>query len=207
VSHILRQSLGKLRRILSQEELSDRMLKKQANVMDSQVVDGVTGVYNETYLESRLGEEVHRATSHGAPLSYIGLDFDGIDALRSFYGDVCVKDFLADAAEFLRENVRRLDVVGRSGKTGFGIVLPGAGITVDVVVERLEEAFAEWLNARRAPSGPIRLVANRSVLNEDGKTAAELLKAGRAQRKSEPRVKLQVVSGGLDEQVDLRRVA
>ncbi|MBS1706710.1 MAG: sigma-70 family RNA polymerase sigma factor [Armatimonadetes bacterium] len=177
VSHILRQSLSKLRRILTSEELSDRALKRQANVLDDAVLDNLTGVYNHEYFVARVSEETHRANSSGSALSAIGVSFEGIDELKSFYGEVCVRDFLFDAAEFLKTNVRRLDVVCRFGKTGFAIILPHTGPSTEVVVYRLNQRFEQWLRERRAPSGPIRVVLNSVVLGEGASTAQSMVEA------------------------------
>lgn len=177
VSHILRQSLGKLRRILNHEENSDRALKRQADVLEIGVIDQLTGSYTQDYFVSRLSEEVHRATASGSPLAVITIDFDGIDALRQYYGEACVQDFLVDASEHLKDCVRRLDIVCRLGKTGYAVILPNTSVSSEVLLQRMLTKTEEWLNARRAPSGPIKVAAQKSVLGEDGATVDELLSA------------------------------
>ena len=49
----------------------------------------------------------------------------------------CGNDFLIEAANFLRESFRRLDVVARFGKTGFAVILQSTGSTVSIVHQRL----------------------------------------------------------------------
>lgn len=179
VSHILRQSLAKLKRILTTEEDKERLLKRQAAQLDDGVLDGLTGVYTEAYFQGRLSEEIHRASSENGAMSVVFLEFDGIEALRGYYGEASVRDFLADVADFLRENVRRLDIVCRFGPLGFGIILPSTGASVGIVTERLLNKLEPWLTARRAPTGPIRPVVGQATYPESGRSAEDLTLAGR----------------------------
>lgn len=176
VSHILRQSLAKLRKILASEEEKDRVLRRQASEIDYDVVDAKTGAYTETYFRTRLEEEVHRASAGGSSVGLVCVNFTGLEALRSFYGDASVADFIADAAEFLKENVRRVDVVARVGETGYGVVLPVTGPNVALVKERLVQKIADWMSGRLAQNGPIGVELGQSMYPADAKTAKTLLK-------------------------------
>src|SRR5579871_1677400 len=122
VSHILRQSLAKLRKILTAEEAQDRVLRRQTSHIDYEVIDAETGAYTEAYFHGRLREELHRASSNDdAHVALVMIRFTGLEGMRTFYGEQSVIEFLSDAAEFFRSNLRRLDIVARYGETGFGI--------------------------------------------------------------------------------------
>ncbi|MBL8086661.1 MAG: sigma-70 family RNA polymerase sigma factor [Chthonomonas sp.] len=185
VSHILRQSLGKLRRILTNEEASDRVLKRQADTLEDTVVDNLTGVYNEDYFRSRVGEELHRASHSGSPLAVVGIRFEGIRDLKTYYGEACVRDFLVDAAEQLKECVRRLDVVCRFGPLGFAVILPSTNVSTEVVVQRLIRKFEDWLENRRAPSGPITIDATTVVAPMQAGSLEEIIAAIRKEEVEE----------------------
>jgi len=156
VSHILRQSLGKLRRILTAETQKDFKLRQDIG-NDEDTVDQTTGVYNEDYFFNRLQEELHRASSTSGLTGIIRVDFRGLEALRGYYGQGSVEDLLADAAEFLKENVRRIDVVCRVGEHGFGIILCATQLSAEIICSRMTHQFESWLRGRRAPSGPVKL--------------------------------------------------
>lgn len=169
VSHILRQSLSKLRKILSQEEANDRVLRRQAMEMDYEVLDPITGAYTEQFFRTRLEEEVHRASCQDTMVGLVVVDFSGLDALRRFYGEASVEEFLSDAAEFFRSSVRRLDLVCRIGDSGFGMILPGVGDHVAVVRDRLIRKLTAWISARYAQGSPIRVsVGNALFPSHDG---------------------------------------
>jgi RNA polymerase sigma-B factor len=179
VSHILRQSLSKLRRILTNEDEKDRILRRQSATLDDSVLDPHTGHYSEEYFKSRLSEEMHRVASEGGALSVILVDFTGLESLLSFYGEASVRDLLLDVGEMLKDSLRRLDVVCRHGPAGFGIILPGTGPTVAVIQQRLAQRFEQWLSVRRSPAGGIRHALGRATFPEEGRTVAELLAAAR----------------------------
>ncbi len=179
VSHILRQSLAKLRKILVKEEERDRLLRRQTSNVDFDVIDGITGVYTEGYFRSRLEEELHRAASAESALGLVLIEVRGLEALRSFYGEQSVEDFMADAAEFLKDHVRRLDVVCRYGETGFGIVLPATGGNLTLVRQRLVAKVSAWLDARFAASQNLMVEIGQSAYPEHGRSGAELIEAAK----------------------------
>lgn len=177
VSHILRQSLAKLRRILSNEEEKDRLLRRQSESLEFDVVDRATGAYTEGFFRNRLEEELHRASANESGVALILIKFEGLEAMGRFYGEQSVLDFLADAAEFFRDNLRRLDVVARYGETGFGILLPLTATNVDLVRERLLKRISDWTSSRLGPNGGIRVELGQACSPVDGRNSSQLLKA------------------------------
>lgn len=177
VSHILRQSLAKLRKILTAEEEKDRILRRQASSISYEVIDAETGAYTEAYFNSRLKEELHRAASTDAHVSLVMVRFNGLDAMKRFYGEQSVSDFLADAAEFLKENVRRLDVVARFGETGFGIILPSTAYNVGIVKQRMLSKAVDWMAGRFSANGGVTLEIGQASAPKDAKNAEQLIEA------------------------------
>jgi RNA polymerase sigma-B factor len=174
VSHILRQSLAKLRKILATEGEKDRVLRRQASAIDYDVMDASTSAYTEAFFRARLEEELHRASCQDNPLGVVVINFKGLETLRAFYGEQSVIDFLADAAEFFRSNLRRLDLVCRLGETGFGIILPSTGQNVTLVRQRLYDRVADWMSQRYATNSPVRVEIGHGVFPEHGRTSKEL---------------------------------
>lgn len=177
VSHILRQSLAKLRKILTSEEEKDRLLRRQSAQIEFDVVDRATGAYTEGFFRNRLEEELHRASANASGVALVLVRFEGLDAMGRFYGEQSVLDFLADAAEFLRGNLRRLDVVARYGETGFGIVLPLSETSVDRVKARLLAQIQQWTRSRLGGSSTIRVELGQSEAPLHGRSGNQLIKA------------------------------
>lgn len=179
VSHILRQSLTKLRKILTEEAEKDRVLKREVEVADYDIVDATIGAYTEEYFRTRLQEETHRASFEGASVGVVLINFLGLEALERFYGPASVVDFLTDAAEFCRDSVRRLDMVCRKGSTGFAIILPSTGQNVLLVRQRLVHNLQTWMSGRYAQGSPLSVEIGYASFPEQAKTALELVEAAR----------------------------
>lgn len=177
VSHILRQSLSKLRKILTTEDEKDRLLRRQAAELDYDVIDADTGAYTEAYFRARLEEELHRAHSEETEVAVVLVCFEGLDGMRKFYGEASVSDFLADAAEFFKENVRRLDIVARWEETGFGIILPATGPNATLVRQRLVNKVLDWMSGRVLSSGSVEARIGEACAPEQARNSQELLEA------------------------------
>lgn len=176
VSHIMRQSLAKLRNAITNEEKLDRTLQRQSSNLESGVVDDLTGAYTEEYLLRRLQEECSAAACENGFVGFVAIRFNGLEALQRFYGPDAIVQFLSDAAEFIRGSVRRLDMVGRMGATGFGVVLPGTGSAVAAVRERLEGRLLQWLNSGAAKAG-VSVMIGDSHYPEAGRNGSQVAKA------------------------------
>lgn len=175
VSHILRQSLTKLRKILTAEERQEAALR--ANVKeDRSVIDQETGIYDEDYFRARLSEEAHRAVSMEGTCSVVLVEVEGLASLRNFYGDGTVRDFLIDVANFLKNSVRALDIVCRHGSSGFGVILPGTGPNAQAASDRLRKKVDQWLVTRMSGAGGISLRFGYASTPDDGRSGADLIK-------------------------------
>lgn len=173
VSHILRQSLNKLRRILNQEEEQERVLRRGVPD-DKSVIDPETGIYDESYFKSRLTEEVHRAVSSEGVCSVVTMEISGLRELASFYGESTVRDFLIEMSGFIKGCVRGLDIVCRKGESGFGVILPGTGATVSKVVDRMESRLDKWLVGRMAGGNGLQFTIKSAVAPDHGRTLSDL---------------------------------
>ncbi len=177
VSHILRQSLAKLRKILAAEEEKDQRLRTRPAFLHRDVIDAVTGAYTEDYFRSRLEEELHRAASSEGIVSIVMVEFRGFGAMKKFYGESSMNEFLTDVADFFKANVRRLDVVARYGETGFGIILPLTGHTVSAVQKRLTGKIEEWLMKRFSGQNGLQVLLGQASAPLDGRTSRALLES------------------------------
>ncbi len=177
VSHILRQSLSKLRALISREEARERLLERQTRAVPREVVDPVTGLYSESYLRSRLDEECARAACDGTAVGFIRVAFNNLDAFARFYGDQAVQNFYADAGVYLKNSVRRLDIVGRMGENGFGIILPGTGSVVKEVRARLANRLLTWLTHGSAKRAGVRVEMGEAYYPEGGRNGRRLIES------------------------------
>ncbi|MBM3460063.1 MAG: sigma-70 family RNA polymerase sigma factor [Armatimonadetes bacterium] len=94
-----------------------KQLRERMEAEGVQVLDPLTQVYHGQHFTARLVEELSRAQASSEPL-----------ALTLFFlVRGCGDEQLADAAAVLRAQVRRADVVGRTGARELGVIFPRTG--------------------------------------------------------------------------------
>jgi RNA polymerase sigma-B factor len=170
VSHILRNSTKKLKKILATDELRDAQLKlaqmrrrfeeQQTFIEQHSIVDSLTRLYNKTYFQSRLDEELSRSSRMGSELSAVFVRIDGLNAFLRAYGTLKSDEAIQTAAEAIGRTVRRVDIVTRYAEDTFALILPHTGAKVEIVAERLREMLRDWLEERNWHTGRAPLVVN-----------------------------------------------
>jgi diguanylate cyclase (GGDEF)-like protein len=86
--------------------------------------DGLTGIFNRRYLETKLEEEFDRHIRYNRPLSLIMLDIDHFKKVNDTYGHQAGDHILRSLASLIDERIRTVDVVARYGGEEFCCLLP-----------------------------------------------------------------------------------
>lgn len=188
ISHLMRRALEKLKRILIGQEMETtrrqlKSMERQLQHLRKEVqrvssFDRVTHLYNRRYLQERLAEEVARAQRHRLPLAVVMVGVDGWEEYRAFYGVGEGERVLAFIAALFRQNVRRIDVLGRWGGSRFLFILPHTNAQAEVLCERLRRQVEETTFRPRAPSSlKLTLSSGLAVFPEDGEEPRTLIQA------------------------------
>jgi RNA polymerase sigma-B factor len=187
VSHILRNSTKKLKKILVSDELKEmqmemalmrRRMEEQARLIDEQtVVDGLTHLYNRHYFDNRLEEEVSRASRNGHPVAVLLVALYGSAQISRAYGTLRAEDVLRHAASIIRESVRRVDIVTRYDEEVFGLILPHTGEHARLVAGRLAANLREWIVGEELHAGraPLALGVSMAAYPRDASSARDLI--------------------------------
>lgn len=164
VSHILRNSTKKLRRILQTEEIQDAQLQaarlaKAGNAYDYElnqieIVDRLTGVYNKHYFLLRLDEEINRAIRHNNPVSVIMIRIQMPETIHKLAKLIRFDDVMIASANKIKASVRKTDILARYGDDVFGLILPRTGGYVQTIAKRIETAMSSPL---QMPNGNERM--------------------------------------------------
>lgn len=177
--------VGRLRDRLSvrNAELSDAL----ALVKNLAIHDDLTGVYNRRYLMEMLGREQQRALRHNGQFSLLMLDLDGFKEINDTKGHAAGDEVLRVFVNRLRDQVRGVDVVGRSrppedrktiGRIGgeeFIAILPDTDAAgAQQVAERIRVAVAaEPIDSQE---GPVKLTVSIGVAEyQAGESVRDLL--------------------------------
>jgi RNA polymerase sigma-B factor len=189
VSHILRNSTKKLKKILVTDEIKEAqmamsLVRRRGEALpvisnEQSVVDSQTRLYNRRYFDNRLEEELSRSSRSVSPLAVLLIELEGYEHITRAYGTLRAEETLRNAAGLIRSTVRKADIVTRFDVCTFGLLLPHTGSQVDVVARRLTDKLAEWLaeNGHFAGRAPITLKAGWSsypLQSEDGPALIEL---------------------------------
>lgn len=106
-----------------------------------EIIDETTEVYNQTYLEQRLSNEVARCHRYGSPLSVVSLSVVGFSTLQEEFGHQAGGIALKKIASKLVALLRETDVVTCIGNGRFVLILPDTPeSSVDGLVTRLHGA-------------------------------------------------------------------
>jgi len=109
------------------------------------IKDGLTGIYNQTYMKARIQEEISRSERYKVPLSLILIDLDDFKSINDKYGHVVGDRTLKAFADFLQDMVRSSDIAGRFGGEEFVIILPQtACLDAAAAAERLRQEVARY---------------------------------------------------------------
>jgi diguanylate cyclase (GGDEF)-like protein len=127
--------------------------------------DGVTHVYNARFLKSALAREVRRAGRYGQELALIRV---GADPLPGDGGGASHDTLLRELAALLAQQVRSFDLLARSGKDGFVLVLPQTGRDGALEVAERVRAAVERNAFAVAAAGSITVSCGVAVFPREG---------------------------------------
>jgi diguanylate cyclase (GGDEF)-like protein len=109
----------------SRVRLSAEIGRLRRELTRSAVRDPLTGLYNRRHLFHRLEEEFSRSRRYRNPLSFVLFDIDHLKNINDALGQNSGDSVIHRLAEVLRHQVRREDILGRTGEESFGTILPG----------------------------------------------------------------------------------
>jgi diguanylate cyclase (GGDEF)-like protein len=113
-------------------------------------VDSLTGLFNRTYLQRRLREELRRAARTGQPLTLLLADVDRLKWVNDTRGHAAGDALLRAVGAALQAGVRGHDVVARYGGDEFVVLLLDTALHGG---ERAARRLLRLVEARTARSG------------------------------------------------------
>jgi two-component system cell cycle response regulator len=106
------------------------------------MIDGLTGLWNRTYLEAHVTIELATARRTEGPLACIMADVDHFKSINDTYGHSFGDEVLREVSSLLTRNCRTEDIVCRYGGEEFTILLPNTPLDrAAELAERLRVAI------------------------------------------------------------------
>ncbi len=155
VSHLLRNSTKKLKKILQTEDLrtSQVQISQLRSKLDKQLisdpvlfVDDITRLYNRSYMELRLEEEIRRGSRLEMEVGLMLIRINGLDSLTSQLGSLKHDQALRDITNLIQKSVRKSDIATKYSSNMFAVILPYSSLGVELVETRLKNVIGEWLD-------------------------------------------------------------
>ena len=139
-------------------------------------VDGLTGLFNRRYFETRLEEEIQRQRRQLDELALLMVDLDNFKDLNDTHGHLVGDRVLREVAEILRRAVRIFDVCARYGGEEFVILMPGANAPIAVrIAERIRRQVEQHFASGLRSGAPVPLTVSVGVSTAGATTSRETL--------------------------------
>ncbi len=118
------KDLAKIEVLSSFLALLIKKISLYETIRELSIVDDLTQVFVRRHFMERLNEEIKRSQRFKMPLSLLMLDIDHFKRYNDEFGHLVGDATLKKVSEILKQNVRRVDLVGRYGGEEFIIVMP-----------------------------------------------------------------------------------
>jgi diguanylate cyclase (GGDEF)-like protein len=109
------------------------------------VKDGLTKLYNQTYIKERLDNELKRANQFNHPLSILMLDIDDFKKTNDLHGHLVGDNCLQEISNLIKRNIRDIDIPSRYGGEEFMCLLPGVNSNeATQIAEKIRQSVADY---------------------------------------------------------------
>ena len=148
--------------LASEKVLLDELDKRNKELIELSLTDGLTGLYNHRFIQERFEFEFKRIKRYGGHLSCLMIDIDHFKSVNDSYGHQFGDYVLREIAKIIQSKSREVDICARYGGEEFMII-------TNVVLE-YAMLFATKLHA----------AIERHEFSFDGKTARVTVSIGLA---------------------------
>ena len=160
----------------------ERMQSRQQTEMmiNLSAVDPATNLYNRSFLDKRISEEVNRSQRQGLKFTIILVELDYLNLYSSICGAAAASTAIKKTVAAITRSARQMDVVCSFNSETFCIILPGTLKEGSVpVANRIRKATARMKipGVDSLPSGKLSASIGLAMFPDDGEDAAGLLAA------------------------------
>lgn len=157
------------------QEANSRLETLNSELLRQAIHDGLTGLFNRSYLDEALPRELARAERDGRPIGLLILDIDHFKQVNDRHGHGAGDRVLARVARLVRTLVRAGDIPCRYGGDELVAVMPGATREEAMQAgERIRSSVAD--DRAVADVDPVTVSIGVAVYPEDATSATDLFR-------------------------------
>jgi diguanylate cyclase (GGDEF)-like protein/PAS domain S-box-containing protein len=179
----IRDADGKVSKVVVVSRDITEMKRLEHELREMAATDTLTGLPNRRHFLSQLDQEtarVSRANDHCAAVLMIDIDF--FKQVNDSFGHSTGDSALRHLAGLMRQELRKIDTLGRLGGEEFGIILPNADLpAAEIFAERLRKVVAESPVQYLGHAIPLTISIGVTEIKVDDSSADDtLMRADRA---------------------------
>lgn len=149
--------------------------KRAKSLLALMVRDSLTGLYNHTHTLHKLDSSIQQTQRDNQPLSFAMLDIDHFKQVNDTYGHPIGDKVIKSLALFLKQRLRKTDIIGRYGGEEFAVVLPNTSATDAVMIfNGILEKFSKIGQAAGDTEFNVTFSCGIATLTSDVSDASEL---------------------------------
>lgn len=153
----------------------------EQKLIEMNIKDGLTGIYNRRFLQTRLNEEYQRHMRYGMKLSLIMFDIDFFKKVNDCHGHQCGDSVLQSVAAKIASIIRQTDCLARYGGEEFCCLLSQTDLTAALILaERFRKLIEEQVTICQEKSIKVTISLGVSELAAGNSAEALLKKADEA---------------------------
>lgn len=131
-------------------------LDLREHLSEQAIRDRLTGLYNRRHLDDQLPVEFERARRKGQPVCLAMVDIDHFKHFNDDFGHEAGDEVLRAIGRYLRESLRRVDLVFRYGGEEFTVILSeadaaGARARLEAIREGAK-GLSVWYGGEKLPT-------------------------------------------------------
>ena len=144
----------------------------EKKLLETNMMDGLTGIYNRRYLDKRLLDEFQRSRRYCRELSIIVFDIDFFKKVNDTYGHQCGDYILQNVSAKIASSIRNNDCLARYGGEEFCAILPEtAPQSAMILAERFREAIESLENVYNEAT-TVKVTISLGVSGLDGQVSS-----------------------------------
>lgn len=108
--------------LASEKVLMEELDRKNRELTELSITDGLTGLFNHRFLQDRFDFELKRVHRYGGNLSCLLIDIDHFKIINDTFGHQFGDSVLRQIANIMKTRSREIDICGRYGGEEFMII-------------------------------------------------------------------------------------